>query len=86
MHPKEDDMNIRNLLIILFAASLIAGPAYAKNKKAQAKGKELPSGLHKKAEKGAQFKVWASGPHAETFAILQTPEALKIGQERGGDK
>ncbi len=45
-------MNIRNLLIILFAASLIAGPAYAKNKKAKAKVKELPSGLHKKAEKG----------------------------------
>ncbi|HDY87375.1 MAG TPA: hypothetical protein ENH82_04570 [bacterium] len=45
-------MNIRNLLIILFAASLIAGPAYAKSKKAKAKSKALPPGLNKKAEKG----------------------------------
>ncbi len=49
---KEDDMNIGKLLIILFAVSLIAGPAYAKNKKAQKKHKRLPPGLHKKAEKG----------------------------------
>ena len=45
-------MNIRNLLIMLFTASLIAGPAYAKSKKAEAKSKGLPPGLHKKAEKG----------------------------------
>ncbi len=45
-------MNISKLLIMLFAVSLIAGPAYAKNKKAKAKGKALPPGLHKKAEKG----------------------------------
>ena len=45
-------MNIRKLLIMLFAVSLIAGPAYAKSNKAIKKGKELPPGLHKKAEKG----------------------------------
>jgi hypothetical protein len=44
-------MNIRKLLIMLFAVSLIAGPAYAKNK-APKKGKDLPPGLYKKAEKG----------------------------------
>ncbi len=49
---KEDDMNIRKLLIVLFAVSLIAGPAYAKSKKAKDKSKALPPGLHKKAEKG----------------------------------
>jgi hypothetical protein len=45
-------MNIRILLIMLFALSLIAGPAYAKSDKAKDKGKGLPPGLHKKAEKG----------------------------------
>ncbi len=45
-------MNIRKFLIMLFALSLIAGPAYAKNKKAAQKHKRLPPGLHKKAEKG----------------------------------
>ena len=44
-------MNIIKLLIMLVALSLIAGPAYAKNK-AQKKGKYLPPGLYKKAEKG----------------------------------
>ena len=41
-------MNIRKLLIILFAVSLIAGPSYAKSKKV----KEFPPGLYKKVEKG----------------------------------
>ena len=45
-------MNIRKLLIMLFALSLIVGPAYAKSNKAKDKGKELPPGLHKKAERG----------------------------------
>ena len=45
-------MNIRRLLIMLFALSLIAGSAYAKSDKAKDKGEGLPPGLHKKAEKG----------------------------------
>jgi hypothetical protein len=49
---KEDDMNIRKILIVLFVLSLIAGPTYAKSDKAKEKSKELPPGLEKKAEKG----------------------------------
>ncbi|MEN8262771.1 MAG: hypothetical protein ABFR82_04865 [Nitrospirota bacterium] len=45
-------MNIRKILILLFAISLIAGPAYAKSNKAKNKGRGLTPGLHKKAEKG----------------------------------
>jgi hypothetical protein len=45
-------MNIRIILIMLCAVSLLAGPAYAKSNKDKNKAKELPSGLHKKAEKG----------------------------------
>ena len=45
-------MNIRRLLIMLFALSLIAGSAYAKSDKAKDTGEGLPPGLHKKAEKG----------------------------------
>lgn len=41
-------MKINELLIVIFAASLIAGPAYAKPDKE----KSLPPGLYKKAEKG----------------------------------
>jgi hypothetical protein len=52
MFLKEDDMNIRKILTMLFAVSLLAGPAYAKSNKAMDKDKGLPPGLHKKAEKG----------------------------------
>jgi len=45
-------MKIRKLLIMLFAVSLIAGPAYAKSNKTPKRSKALPPGLHKKAEKG----------------------------------
>ena len=45
-------MNIRKILIMLFALSLISGPAYAKSEKAKDKGNGLPPGLHKKAENG----------------------------------
>jgi hypothetical protein len=44
----EHDMNITRLLILLFATSLISGPAFAK----QDKEKSLPPGLYKKAERG----------------------------------
>jgi hypothetical protein len=45
---QEQAMKISKILIMFFAASLIAGPAYAK----QDKEKPLPPGLHKKAERG----------------------------------
>ena len=45
-------MNIRKILILLFAVSLFAGTAYAKNNKSKDKHKGLPPGLHKKADKG----------------------------------
>jgi hypothetical protein len=45
-------MDIRNILIMLFAVSLIAGTAYAKSNKSKNKDKGLPPGLHKKADKG----------------------------------
>ena len=45
---QEQSMKISKILIMFFAASLIAGPAYAK----QYKEKPLPPGLHKKAERG----------------------------------
>ena len=41
-------MNISKTLILFFAASLITGPAFAK----QNKEKSLPPGLYKKAERG----------------------------------
>jgi hypothetical protein len=45
-------MNIRKILIMLCALSLVAGPAFAKSNKAKNKSKVLPPGLQKKAEKG----------------------------------
>lgn len=45
-------MDIRKALIMLFAASLIAGPAFAKSNKSKNKNGSLPPGLHKKADEG----------------------------------
>ena len=45
-------MNIRKMLIMLLAASVIAGPAYAKQDNGKQKVKMLPPGLHKKSERG----------------------------------
>jgi len=44
----EQDMKISKILILFFMASLITGPAFAK----QNTEKPLPPGLHKKAERG----------------------------------
>ena len=43
---------MKKILIMLFAISLIAGPAYAKSNKAKDKGTGNPPGLNKKVEKG----------------------------------
>ena len=44
--------DIRNIIIMLLAISLVAGSAYAKSNISKGKDKGLPPGLHKKADKG----------------------------------
>ena len=38
---------------------------------------------HNKAEKGAQFRVWSEGVHAEAFETLKSEEAAEIAKEQG---
>ena len=79
-------MNIRKLLIMLFAASLIAGPAYAKSNNAKNKGKELPSGLHKKAEKGKPLppgwqKKLSKGDILDNSIYLRGKVVVPLGKD-----
>jgi hypothetical protein len=38
---------------------------------------------HMSESKGAQYKIWAAGPHAKAFATLGTPEAAEIAKKAG---
>ena len=38
---------------------------------------------HSGSKKGAQYKVWAAGPHAKSVETLKSEKAAKIAKERG---
>ncbi len=38
---------------------------------------------HKSAKKGAQFKLWKAGPHANAYETLKSEASLKIAKEAG---
>jgi hypothetical protein len=41
---------------------------------------------HNKKDEGAQYDTWKSKAHAKAFETLKSPEAIKIGQEKGLEK
>jgi len=40
---------------------------------------------HRTEKSGDQYTIWEQSAHAKAFATLATPEALKVGKERGID-
>lgn len=41
---------------------------------------------HNKKDEGAQYDTWKSMEHAKAFETLKSPEAIKIGEEKGLEK
>lgn len=41
---------------------------------------------HSSKKKGAQYKVWVAGPHADAFETLKGEEAAKMAKEKGIEK
>jgi len=41
---------------------------------------------HNKKDEGAQYDTWKSQEHAKAFETLKSPEAIKIGQDKGLEK
>jgi len=63
--------DIRNIIIMLLAISLVAGSAYAKSTISKGKDKGLPPGLHKKADKGIYLRAGRKNCLQEIFLINQ---------------
>jgi len=38
---------------------------------------------HRSKKRGEQIKIWQNSKHAKAFALLKTPEAAKVGKEKG---
>lgn len=68
---------IKSVLVFLIGVAVLIGQDHAYV------GVNKCKSCHKKAEKGAQYKVWKDGPHAHAFETLKTPEAQKVAQDRG---
>jgi hypothetical protein len=41
---------------------------------------------HNKKDEGAQYDAWKSMTHSKAFETLKSPEAIKIGEEKGLEK
>jgi len=73
---------IRSLILVFFVFAA-AGIAFAEEPSHAFVGVKVCSMCHKKDEQGRQYPIWQESPHAKAFETLGTPEAKKIGEERG---
>lgn len=68
---------IKHLLILVIGMNVLVGQDHAYI------GADKCKMCHNKADKGAQYTVWAGTAHANAFEALKSPEAQKIAKERG---
>ena len=74
------------VILVLFAVATSARAQEAPKGPAQYVGVEKCAGVcHKSEKQGKQFVIWQGSPHAKAWAVLATPEALKIAKAKGID-
>ena len=78
--------SVRFLTIVIAAAALFSGRAYADNRDpANYLGPKMCGICHKKDETGNQFAKWQAGPHAKAFETLGTDKAKEVAKKLGID-
>lgn len=74
---------MKGIVLAICSLSLLLAQEEAMEQEFEYIGSEGCKICHMSSKKGAQYKVWAAGVHANAFESLKSEEAAKIAEEKG---